>query len=778
MKDLMNYPSAAMTSESVAVIGNYLPRKCGIATFTSDLVKAISARSPETDCWAVAMNDKPEKYNYPKKVRFEIDQHKLVDYRLAAEFLNIHQVDAVCLQHEFGIFGGPAGSHVLELLEELSAPVVTTLHTVLTEPEKQYRSVMMRLARLSDRLVVMSHRAVDILHSVYNIPRHKISYIPHGIPDMPFADSNYYKEHFGLLGRKVLLTFGLLSPNKGIEYVIQGLPKVVERIPDLHYVVLGATHPHIKETEGERYRQKLKNMVQELGLEDNVEFKNQFVTQEELCNYLLATDLYVTPYVNKAQITSGTLAYAMGTGKAVISTPYWYAEEMLGEDRGMLVPFRDSGALAEAINELLENDIQRHQIRKNAYDFSRKATWKQVAQCYTEVFNEVRSERNRRPQPFLSENDTSADSFSYSELPAFKLDHMLSLTDDTGILQHATYTVANRSHGYCTDDNARALVVAAQAKSILKINPVRMNDLCNRYLGFLHHAFNPATGRFRNFMSYDRRWLEDIGSEDAHGRALWGLGMAVELLDRKEQLHLASKLFQEAATAAGIFTSPRAVAFSIIGIHSYLQTFSGDTETRRILNKLADWLYAKFEENSTEEWPWLEDKITYANGKLPHALLLAGHLTKNNDMIKTGLNALDWLLDIQTETGHLSPIGNQGWFVKDGVKARFDQQPLEAHSLVEASIAAYHITKDQRWLDRMLLCFNWFLGKNDLNLPLFDARSGGCRDGLESNNANQNQGAESTLAWLQSLQALYQLSAEDILQQTSLNASAKAAIGG
>lgn len=751
---------------SVAVIGNYLPRKCGIGTFTTDLVQTISAQSDNCRCRAIAINDNQKGYDYPKEVRFEINQHQLTDYSTAAEFLNINQVDIVSLQHEFGIFGGADGQYILRLLQELQMPVVTTLHTVLVNPTSKQKMVMEQLIDLSARLVVMSQTAVNILHTFYDIPKEKIVYIPHGIPDMPFVDPNYYKDKFNLLGKKVLLTFGLLSENKGIEYVIKALPAVIKELPNLTYIVLGATHPNVLKSEGERYRRKLEYLVQKLNLQDHVIFENHFVPFEELCEYLASTDLYITPYNNEEQITSGTLAYATGTGKAVISTPYWYAKEMLSEGRGILVPFKNADAISDAITGLFSDDAERHQMRKRAYDSNRKSTWKEVGRQYFETFQNVVSEQNRQPSVKSSSNK-NAYVHTAQELPRIKLDHLLSLTDDTGLMQHATYTIANRECGYCTDDNSRALIVTVQAQQFLPISKneaTQVQSLSNCYLSFLLHAYNSETGRFRNFMDYSRQWTDTIGSEDAHSRALWSLGITVALSKQKPHLSLTSTLFMRALEAAEFFESPRAIAFTLIGIDSYLKTFAGDSKARRIGIILAERLYNQFKSNESENWPWLENILTYSNGKIPHALLLAGKFLERDDMTREGLEALNWLLDIQTVKGHLAPVGNHGWYPRNRRKAHFDQQPLEANCLIEACIAAFQITGEKQWLNKTLICFNWFLGYNDLKLPLYDTQSGGCRDGLLRGRVNQNQGAESTLAWLLSLTAMYQLKHEETLQ--------------
>lgn len=749
---------------SVAVIGNYLPRQCGIATFTTDLVEGLSVEAPDISCWAAVMNDKPEGYPYPEKVRFEINQNKLSDYRTASQFLNINQTDIVCVQHEYGIFGGPAGSHLLKLLGDLRMPVVTTLHTVLKDPAPEYRAVMRKLSDLSDKLVVMSRKASDFLKDIYAVPEEKIVFIHHGIPDTPFIDSSFYKDKFGVEGKKVMLTFGLLSPNKGIENVLQAMPAIINKHPDVAYVILGATHPHILKSQGDAYRIMLQQLARKLDIGGQVIFQNRFVELKELCEFLGIADIYVTPYLEEAQITSGTLAYAMGTGKAIVSTPYWYATEMLADGRGRIVPFSNPEALAEQIIDLLDNDVERHAMRKKAYTFTREAVWKEVARNYLQMFSDVRQNRTRNPRPRHSyvENIKAITNF---ELPEIKLDHLKAFTDDTGILQHANYTIPDRTHGYCTDDNARALLVAAMGQKYLPTNGLGLDSLSGHYLGFLLYAYNEKNGRFRNFMTYSRQWMEEVGSEDAHGRALWCIGKAIAFLDDPGYLAMSTTLFNKALPAAETFHSPRAIAFCLVGIHAYLNKFSGDSDVRRIRSILADRLFDQFSNQATEDWPWLENALNYANGKLPHALLLSGQRMQRDDMVDMGLRVLKWLLAIQNENKHFVPIGSNGWYEKGGSRARFDQQPVEANAMVEACVEAFNVTRDQTWFENAVMCFNWFLGHNDLNMPLYDPKTGGCRDGLMADGINQNQGAESSLAWLLSLMTLQNLYAEETLNQ-------------
>lgn len=737
---------------SIVLVGNYLPRRCGIATFTTDLLTSIANKTPETSCWAVALNDKPEGYPYPDQVRFEISRNIIKEYHLAADFLNINRSDIVCLQHEYGIFGGESGSHILEMLGELRMPLVTTLHTVLKEPDPTQKKIMVKLGELSDRLVVMSRRAEEFLREIYGIPKNKIVVIPHGIPDLPFVDPSFYKEKLGVDERKVILTFGLLSPNKGIEYIIDAMPEIISRHPESILIVLGATHPEIKMNSGEEYRISLQHRARRLGVEKHLILHNLFVDLPELCEFLGGSDIYVTPYLNEAQIVSGTLAYALGAGKAVVSTPYWYAEEMLDEKRGRLVPFRDSKALTVEIIDLFDNEVKRNAMRKRAYMHCRNMIWKEVARMYLEVFKKVKEERQEKPGQLLNERTHY---ISPQELPEINLKHLRLLTDDTGMLQHSKFTVPNRSHGYCTDDNARALIAVLMAQEMVPEN-ASLYDFTGRYLSFLEHAFNNENGRFRNFMTFDRKWTEDFGSEDCQGRAIWGIGVTAALSRAEGQARLAMNLFKRALPVLNGFESPRAWAFSLIGIHAYLVRFSGDSDARRIRKVLALKLFDLYAKNASPDWPWIEDIVTYSSGRIPQALLLSGQWLHRGDVIEAGLNSLEWLVKIQTDpAGHFAPIGNDGWYVKNGKRAKLDQQPVEAHSMIDACVEAYNVTGDKKWIEEARRCFDWFLGGNDLNVLIYDYTTGGCHDGLTAEGANLNQGAESTLAWLLSLLKMY-----------------------
>ncbi len=728
----------------IAVIGTYLPRRCGIATFSSDLLHSLEAQNSGAEIASVAMDDALEAYAYPQEVRFEIDQKTVADYRLAVDFLNMNRFDAVSLQHEYGIYGGRAGNHVLRLLHNLRVPVLTTLHTVLEEPDRDQREVLAAIGELSDRVVVMSERARATLARVYGVPLPRITVIPHGVPDMPFLDTSYHKDKYGLVGKKVMLTFGLLSRGKGIEYVIEALPEIVARHPDVVYLVAGQTHPGVRRHEGESYRLSLQQRADELGVGGHLMFRDEFLDTDKLVELLSIADICVTPYLNREQIVSGVLSFALGAGKAIVSTPYWYAEEMLADGRGRLVPFRDGPAIAREVNGLLDDDVARQTMRKQAYTFARNMVWSEVGARYLETFREIRAERALRPRSYRVKSLQA----NQAEPPAPNLTHLQVMTDGTGMLQHARFAVPDRDHGYCTDDNARALIVALKAAEGAR-DPRENLLLASRYLSFLQHAFNQETGRFRNFMSYDRQWQETIGSEDAHGRAIWSLGQAVLDTPSDGIGGAAMWLFERALPAVLGFVSPRAWAFALIGINAYLERFGGASDARRARVTLAERLHDRLKPGIGTEWPWLEETVTYANGVIPQALLASATALDRSDMTRDAIESLRWLCGVQTDPrGHFTPIGNDGWFVRGSTPARFDQQPIEVQHMVDATLAAYSATGDAVWLDEARRAYEWFLGRNDLQQPIADQATGGCRDGLSADGVNLNQGAESTLAWL------------------------------
>jgi glycosyltransferase involved in cell wall biosynthesis len=731
----------------VAFVGDYLPRKCGIATFTSDLLGAVAAE-PQTQCFAVPVNDIEGGYEYPEVVRFEIEEQELSSYKRAADFLNISNVEIVSVQHEFGIYGGPAGGHLLALLAELRMPVVTTLHTVLLEPNADQRRVMQEIISRSARLVVMSARGRQILQEVYQAPAEKIDLIPHGIPDTAFVDPNYHKDQFGVEGKTVLLTFGLLSPNKGIEHVLNALPQIVAEHPNVVYIVLGATHPNELREQGEAYRLGLERLAKKNKVQKNVIFYNRFVELEELKEFLGAADIYITPYLNQAQITSGTLAYAFGSGKAVVSTPYWHAAELLAEDRGALVPFGDAKAIAREVTALLRDESHHLTMRKNAYKLGREMVWSNVAKLYLKSFEQARLAGTGRARKSYA---TKTLDEQPRELPEIKLDHISRMTDSTGLFQHAIFTAPSFAEGYCTDDVARAYVLTVMLDE-LEEEPARVRNLATTYMAYLNYAFDAKTKRFHNFLGFDRRWLDEKGSEDCHGRALWALGLGVGRSPHRGFQVSAGQLFAQALSVMNEFTSPRAWAFALIGIHAYLGRLGGDRQVTQLRETLTARLMGLFDKVAQPDWPWYEDVLTYDNAKIPHALIVSGLAAGQPPVLERGLQSLRWLMELQTsEHGHLRPIGSNGFYPRGGRRADFDQQPIEAQALVSACLAAYRATADGWWHEQAQRAFDWFLGWNDLGLELYSPGTGGCRDALHVDRVNENSGAESTLAFLLSL---------------------------
>lgn len=745
----------------LAFLGNHLPRHCGIATFTTHLADACAEALPGADCFVVAMNDSGHRYAYPERVRFEIPEADLAAYHRAADFLHVNQVDVLSVQHEYGIFGGPAGSHVLALLRALRMPVVTTLHTVLSAPDHAQRAVIDELARLSDRLVVMSRSGADLLMSVHGIRADQIDLIPHGIPRVTIDGT--CKARKGVGGKTVIMTFGLLSRDKGIEYVIDALPAILSVHPDAVYLVLGATHPHVVEHEGETYRLMLESRARHLGVAEHVIFHNRFVAQDELTDYLSATDIYITPYLQPEQITSGTLAYAVGAGKAVVSTPYIYARELLADDRGVLVPWRDAASVARTVIDLIGDDARRTAMCARAAAYGVNMSWSSVGAGYADTFVRVRREHDRRLRPEAAPVGAPS-----RPLPHVSLRHVQALTDDTGMLQHAVFQVPRYDDGYCLDDNARALLLMARLAETGSDDPGVVAALAVRYLAFVNHAFDRTSGRFRNFMSYGRQWLESRGSEDSHARALWALGTVVGRATAPARQSLAGELFLAALPAATASTSPRAWAYTLLGLDEYLRLFEGDTQVEHHRDELADRLFGLFERTNTPDWPWFERSATYCNARLSQALIVSGARMGRPQMVAAGTRSLAWLVAVQSSPErHFAAIGCNGFFAHGAPRALFDQQPVEACTVVSACLDAHRVSGHPEWLAHARWAFTWFLGGNHLGHWLFDVATGGCQDGLHGERPNLNQGAEATLSCLMALQELHAVTTTDACTEPS-----------
>jgi glycosyltransferase involved in cell wall biosynthesis len=739
-------------------VSTFPPRECGIATFTFDLRQALHSLRDNDSSTVIALTNTPDGYEYPPEVAFEVRQNQINDYRLAAEYINFSGIEVVCLQHEFGIFGGPEGSYVTEFLERLRKPVVTTLHTVLGNPQPAYREAMTQVASLSDYLVVLNSKAIPMLRDIYRIPEEKICLVHHGVPDVPFVDPNFYKDKFGVEGRLVILTFGLLNRNKGIELMLDALPPVIEAHPHVVYLVLGATHPEVKRRDGEEYRLWLLRRVRNLGLEDHVIFYDRYVAFSELLEFIGACDIYVTPYQSKEQIVSGTLAYAVGMGKAVVSTPYSYAEELLGDGRGKVVSMSDPRALTQTLLKLIERPATRHRMRKRAYEYGRQMIWTEVAKRYEEVFRRA----TELPQLHATARRTIKLASDVHEVPEIKLDHLIRLTDDTGIIQHATYGVPDRRFGYSTDDVGRALAVALMHYS--QFEDERVVDLASRYLSFLAYAQLPD-GYFHNFMSYDREFLDERGSEDTLGRALWGLGAAVAYSPREGMSALARDLFERAFNVLEL-EHPRAIAYALCGLYDFLQRYDGAAQVKRRLTEMANQLAGFYETSCSEDWHWFGDDLTYANARMPHAILLAYRATGDERFKRIGLESLDFLLDVTYRDGMFEFIGNQGWYRRGEERAFFSQQPIEAGYTAEACMTAYKVTRRRRYLDLARAAAEWLLGRNRLGGRLYDLTTGACADGLDPQGVSMNQGAESVICALLTLLVVAQPREKEIASET------------
>jgi glycosyltransferase involved in cell wall biosynthesis len=740
-----------VSSDRLAFIGNSLPRRCGIATFTNDLQQAVSKSRAHAETAIVAMTDHGHSYDYPASVCLQINDDQLPEYKRAADFLNARRFQVACLQHEFGIFGGDAGNHVMALLARLNMPIVTTLHTVLGEPRPVQHSALNRIVDASSTIIVMAEKAQHLLRSIYGVPAHKIEVIPHGIPDSAFVEPDAAKAKLGFGRKPIILTFGLLSPNKGIEVMIDAMPLILKSRPDSIYVVLGATHPNLVRQEGESYRERLIARARALGVQEHIVFLNRFVDQATLLDFISMCDVYVTPYLNEAQMTSGTLAYSFGLGKAVVSTPYWHAQELLAEGRGVLVPFGDANAIGSEIASLLSDDVRRNAMRERAYLSSRSMIWERTAERYLEVFEKA---RRAHPLKVIARRSESVLLPDGSNAPPMQLSHFLSMCDDTGLLQHAVCSVPDRAHGYCVDDNARALLVACALNAE---GEHRLPEtLTSRLAAFVQHAWNPEAKRFRNFMSFDRRWLEEFGSEDCHGRTLWALGECARSDANESRRQWATALFAEALPTAERFSSPRAWAFTLLGLDAY-RAAAKDSSAHELCRLFADRLMSILSSVETPNWVWFEEGLAYDNARLPQALIATGVALDDPTYLAAGLKSLRWLMVQQiSEEGLFRPVGSDSFGEKRERPRPFDQQPLEATATISACIAAWRVDGDAQWKDDAARAFAWFLGNNDLLSPLVDVETGSCRDGLHPDRANENRGGESVVSYLLSLAEIRQ----------------------
>jgi glycosyltransferase involved in cell wall biosynthesis len=746
----------------IAFIGNSLPRHCGIATFTTHLHQAVATAYPEVATHIIAMTDNENSYDYPPSVVLDIEDSCIDDYVRAAHFLNEGKYDVVCLQHEFGIFGGEAGSYILSLLSRLTMPVITTLHTVLSSPNQSQRDVLLRIIEASAKVIVMAEKGRDLLYTVYGAAKDKIDMIPHGIPDVAFAMPDVEKQIHGYAGKKIILTFGLLTPNKGIETMIDAMPAILCHSPETVYIVLGATHPNLVRHEGETYRNSLIARAEDLGVSTNIIFMDQFVDQATLLGFISMCDVYVTPYLTEAQMTSGTLAYSFGSGKPVVSTPYWHASELLANKLGLLVPFGDSDAFGKSIVELLTNDDYRLNMSRQAYDHSRSMTWARTAERYVGVFEAAgQKQRIRLISRTMATHVPREQAALPDRRPDIQLGHFYAMCDDTGLFQHAVHSVPDRTHGYCIDDNARALLVACALSQ--KGETPLPEKYPDSFTSFIQHAWNPDTSRFRNFMSFDRRWLEDRGSDDSHGRTLWALGTCAYTPKFSHRQVWAADLFAQGLPVVELMHSPRTWAFALLGLDGYCAARPNDTYAQQMRILLANRLLALLADVEMADWHWFEDCLAYDNARLCQALIVTGIATKMPDYTEAGLRTLRWLMAVQTsESGFFRPVGSASFGDKRQKPKPFDQQPLEASASISACLVATALEKDGLWRHYIARAYSWFHGSNDLLVPLVDPVRGSCRDGLHPDRVNENQGGESVVSYLLSTIEIRQMMLHEV----------------
>jgi len=730
----------------IAYISTYPPRECGIATFNQNLMRAINANFPERKSpvnggFVVALNDSENmtEYEYPEEVKYVIRQNHQKDYIRAANYINTSNADVCILEHEFGIYGGESGIYILPLLNRLEKPLISILHTILKDPSYVQRIIIREIAEQSSKIIVMSNRAVEFLTTIYDIPADKIQIIEHGVPDVEASPDNPVKNLTQFKNHRVLLTFGLISRNKGLETVVRALPKIVENHPDVMYVVLGNTHPGVIKNSGEEYRDHLKTLANQLGVSKHLSFINKFVSEEELVDYLAATDIYVTPYLNEAQITSGTLSYAVGAGAAVVSTPYWHATELLANNRGRLFDFKNADDLAENVIELLDQERVLNELKTNAYEYGLHLRWPVIGAEFIRVAQESCTNHD------FSDKILKNSIVDPEVMPKFSLAHVLRLTDDTGIVQHAKYGIPNLKEGYCLDDNARALIMALMAYQRSKSKEAF--ELLPIYLSYIHYM-QTEDGNFRNFLSFDRRYLDEVGSEDSFGRTIWSLGYLIDCSSSNSYREFATEIFHKSFPHFKTLKHLRGMANTIIGISLYLKAFPGDDGMIKEMINLTQPLIDAYQHHQSENWQWFEEKMTYDNAILPLALLHSCEITGNEKVKQVALKTMAFLDKLTLSNGYLSPVGNDGWYYKDGKFPTFDQQAIETMAMVLMHFQAYTTFRKPQYIEKMFLSYKWFLGENTLRAPLYDHETKGCCDGLLPTGINRNQGAESTLAYL------------------------------
>ncbi len=721
---------ASPAIKRIALIGGFTPRRCGIATFTADVYASMAAAYPDIAVDIYAMAPVANDIDFAAPVTGVIVENDSASFVAAAAAIEASCADAIWLQHEFGLFGGFAGDKILELIGRVAAPLIVTLHTVMPDPDPDQLRVMQRLVARASKLIVMSERAAILMREVFGADADQIEIIPHGVPDRPFGRTEQFKAKLGFQGRHVLMTFGLLSPGKGIETVISALPDIVAAHPDALYCIVGATHPNLLAREGEAYRDRLQSLARDLGVEDNIRWIDSFLEAEDLFDLIEAADIYLTPYLGANQATSGTLSYALALGKAVVSTPYAHAVELLADDHGVLVPFRDSAALAHEISILIAQPHRLSELQTRGYERGRAMIWPSFAvRCHDLIKTGIKL--------------MAAPAFTPTTRP--NIDSLLRMCDDTGILQHSIFCVPDRAHGYCVDDNARALMLMNRIGDQAEAQRSRLTAV---FAGFVQSAWNSDSGEFRNFMGFERNWLEAAGSEDSCGRTLWALGATAHEGLTPSMRTWARKLFDQTAFSAQDFGSPRATAFAMLGADYMLAADAHDQAAREMLSSGADFLMARLEASRRADWPWFESVLAYDNCRMPEALIRAGLRFDRPDLTQCGLEALGWILELQiSPSGNFRPVGSDSFGHVYAPPRPFDQQPVEAWAAIDGAIAAYDATGDAIWLRHASRAYDWFAGANDRGVAVAEPSTGSCHDGINPRGLNMNEGAESVLAY-------------------------------
>ncbi len=723
----------------IVVVGNYPPRKCGIATFTQNLITAIlnsnKGNNDDIEIEVIAMNDANNHYDYPDIVKRIISENDKQSYLKAANYINESGATVCVLQHEYGIFGGNSGILVLGLIKALKIPLVSTFHTVLEHPDYHQREVLKSIARYSSRIVVMCSKAKRMLKNVFDVEPKKINIIEHGVPDFEELIKEKPVRPQKWKGKKIIITFGLLNRNKGIETVIRALPEVVKKHPEVLYVVLGKTHPNVVKQHGEEYRENLKRITKQLNVETHVEFLDQFVSEKDLAVILSLADIYITPYLNKEQITSGTLSYALGAGLAVVSTPYWHAEEILANDNGRFFDFHDCQGLARVLNDLLDDEAAIKDLQEKSKQNSSHNRWPVVGVQYHDLLINV----TKNAIQYLQEIKSTP------EIPSFSFKAVERLTTQTGILQHAQGVVPYYKEGYSLDDNARAVLVSQMANS--RFHNEKYQDFLIKYLAFLL-LMHREDGTVNNMLSYYNQIIDAKLSEDTYGRTVWALGYVVKATNNDSVFRVAHELFHSLIQNTSHLNHSRGLANTILGLYHYIRKFPDQIDQISNLTMLADKLCEHYEAHSISRWNWFDAEVTYDNGLLPAALYFAFQITHNKRYLDIANKASGFIEDICFSNNHLSLVGNKTWESDSKDKSNVGQQPLDAAAMVLMYDARYKTLNDSHSVEYLKKSFFWFFGENDLNIPLYDVRNKGVYDGLEEFEVNLNQGAESNITYL------------------------------